>query len=143
MEALANIPQWLFAALFAVCFLAAIWMVASRNTKRQIRRTLERRANPTRQEFMQLMAMNVSKEASEFLWEQSLPELNYFNQEIAPHPDDHLIDDLPIDEEGWSMEWPILWAERRGFHESNLPDWPEEWPVTVRNFGRWLDMGPE
>ena len=52
-------------------------------------------------------------------------------------------EDLPIDDEEWSMDWPQEWAELRDFHESNFHDWPESWPVTIRNFGRWLDKGPD
>lgn len=85
------------------------------------------------------MAADVSLETSKFLWDTAII---YLEPRLTPHPDDHLVDDLPIDEDDWSMDWPREFAEQCGSHESNLPEWPEGWPATFRNFGRWLDMGP-
>ncbi|MDN3646796.1 hypothetical protein QWY75_11345 [Pontixanthobacter aestiaquae] len=52
------------------------------------------------------------------------------------------MDDLPIDEDDWGVDWPRIYSEGQGFHESHFPDWPENWLVTIRNYGRWLDMAP-
>ena len=89
------------------------------------------------------MSPDVSGEASEFLWEIALSYLEGWPWNLAPHPDDDLSKDLPVDEEDWSMDWPREWAERKGFHVSNLADWPEDWLPTIRNYGRWLDMSPQ
>ncbi|WP_324261897.1 hypothetical protein U4960_01745 [Altererythrobacter sp. H2] len=91
---------------------------------------------------MELMVSDVSEDAARFLWQTTLSCLKFHEPSLTPHPDDDLIKDLPIDDDDISMDWPREWAERRGFHESNLPDWPKNWPVTIRNYGRWLDMGP-
>jgi len=88
---------------------------------------------------MRMMAADCSPEAAEFLWETTL---FYTKPRLTPHPDDDLVRDLPIDDGDWSMDWPREFAERQGFHDSNLPDWPKDWPVTIRNFGRWLSIGP-
>ncbi|WP_170234895.1 hypothetical protein [Croceicoccus sediminis] len=53
-----------------------------------------------------------------------------------------MVRDLPIDEDDWSLDWPRDFARHHGFDESDLPDWPEGWPVTIRNYGRWLNMRP-
>ena len=143
MSALAGLPDWLLATLVVVGFLAILFGWAWRNTKNQIKKTLSRRTNPTRDGFLQMMAPDVSREASEFIWESALPCLGYYKQELTPHPDDHLVDDLPIDDDEWSLDWPRDWSDRIGIHESNLPDWPEGWAVTIRNFGRWLDLGSQ
>lgn len=88
---------------------------------------------------MALLASGVSDDTSDFLWET----ISYYSQGLGwtPHPEDDLLTELPIDHDDISMDWPRQFAERRGYHESNLADWPEGWPVTVRNFGRWLDLG--
>jgi len=85
------------------------------------------------------MGTDVSRETSEFLWQTLIV---YLEPKLAPHPDDSLIDDLPIAGDDWSMDWPRDFAEARDFHHTNLPDWPADWPITVRNYGRWLDLGP-
>jgi len=66
----------------------------------------------------------------------------YLEPKLTPHPDDDLNSDLPIADEDWSLDWPIEFAKRNGFHKSNLAEWPENWEPTVRNFGRWLDLAP-
>lgn len=143
MDALFGMPEWLFATLFGAGFIAIICVMAWRNTKRLVARLIDRRPSPSKDEFLALMAPDVSHEASEFIWERSAILLAFGKDELAPHPDDHLVEDLPIDDEEWSMYWPQEWAELKDFHESNLYDWPGDWPVTIRNYGRWLDMGPQ
>ena len=140
MSVVAVPPDWLSATLSAGIFLAILFGWAWRNTRRQIEQTLSRRSNLTRDEFLKMMAPDVSREASEFIWESALLCLDYFKQKLTPHPDDHLVDDLPIDDEKWSFDWPRDWSDKIGIHASNLPDWPADWAVTVRNFGRWLDL---
>ncbi|MFN2099449.1 hypothetical protein [Altererythrobacter sp. MF3-039] len=142
MGELLGIPEWLALTLFIAAFFVVLGTVAWRNTNRQIERTLGKRNNLTREEFIMKMTPDVTSETSGFLWDSAMSYLEVLKQEITPHPDDHLVDDLPIDDEEWSMDWPREWAERKSFHESNLPDWPEDWAVTIRNYGRWLDMCP-
>ncbi len=143
MGELVGIPEWLAATLFVLLFICVVGVVAWRNSSRQVNSTLARRANPDQEEFLALMSPHVSTEASEFLWHAALPYLEGKPWNLTPHPDDSLVDDLPIADEDWSMEWPLEWAAERGFHESNRPDWPDDWPPTIRNYGRWLDLGPE
>lgn len=140
MGDLFGLPEWLKTTILVITAIAVLFAFAWRNTKRQIARTLRRRSNPTRDEFLALMAVDVSPAASTFLWDTAYTCLK---PHLTPHPDDDLIKDLPIDADDVSMDWPREWAESQGFHESNLADWPEGWPVTVRNYGRWLDMCPQ
>lgn len=136
------VPDWLWATFTVVGFLGILFCVAWRNTRRQIRATLARRPNLTEAQFMEVMVGDVSEDAARFIWQTALSYLEFHKPFLAPHPDDDLIKDLPIDDDDISMDWPRAWAEHRGFHDRNLPDWPQDWPVTVRNYGRWLDMGP-
>ena len=132
-------PDWLVTTGLAVGSLG-IWLaIGARNSQRRIARTLARRANLDERQFMALMEADCSKDAAEFLWRTSL---FYLAPRLTPHPDDDLLRDLPIHHEDWSMHWPQDYAREQGFHESNLPDWPKEWPITIRNYGRWLSMGP-
>lgn len=86
-----------------------------------------------------MMSKDMELATAEFLWEKAS---FYVQLPLAPHPDDDPIKDLCIDGDDISMDWPRDWAELRGFHQSNLPDWPSGWQLTLRNFGRWLDMAP-
>ena len=137
MGDLSGIPAWLAETLFLIVFFGLIGGWAWRNTSKTINATLAKRPNPTKEQFIGLMQEDVRVETAEFLWETIIV---YLEPKLSPHPDDSLAKDLPIDDDDWSMDWPRDFAERHGVHESNLPDWPAEWPVTVRNFGRWLDL---
>jgi hypothetical protein len=140
MGELLGIPEWLFVTIF-VCGGLVIWFaIGWRNTSRQIDALKSHRASPNREDFINLMSPDVRRETAEFLWDTAQPYLEPW--QLAAHPEDDLAKDLPIDDDDWGMDWPRDWAELKGFHETNLPDWPEGWPVTVRNFGRWLDMAP-
>lgn len=133
-----NLPHWLFPTVFVFVVLG-LWIgIAWRNTRKQQVRLLARRPNPTKDEFTALMAHNVSAAATEFLWNTAT---TYLQPTATPHPDDDLVKDLWIDDGDWSMDWPRDFAEQQGFSEKAYPDWPKDWPVTLRNFGRWLDLG--
>ncbi|QZD91499.1 hypothetical protein K3162_07915 [Qipengyuania xiapuensis] len=135
-----GLPEWLAGTLFAVGFIVILGAFAWRNTSRKIARTKAKRPSPTREEFIAMMAPDVSGKTACFLWDTAI---EYLEPRLAPHPDDDLAKDLPIADEDWSMYWPSEYAELNGFHESNLADWPEEWPPTLRNFGKWLDRSPK
>lgn len=131
---MADVVPWTFAIGFVVLLFGIAWD----NTRKQIAATLERRPNLTRAEFCELMVLDVSRPTAEFVWDKMIGDLE---PKLAPHPDDDLAKDLPIDDEEWSMDWPSEFAGRHGFSENDLPDWPEGWRATVRNYGRWLEMG--
>lgn len=139
MGELLDIPEWMAVTLFVILGLS-IWLGAGYwLIRRAHQRVAARRPNPTRQEFLAMMREDCSVEVAEFLWAQTL---SYVEPRLTPHADDLLFADLKIDDDDVSLDWTREWAERQGFDESDYPDWPEEWPVTVRNFGRWLDMAP-
>ena len=125
-------------AVIVIC-LAGLFSYAYWSLRRAHEQVARRRASPTRQTFLADMSSSCSNEVSEFLWDRSLA---YVEPHPTPHPDDDLLLDLRIDDDDIAMDWTRDWAEQRGFHETNLPNWPEAWPATIRNFGRWLDMGP-
>jgi len=85
------------------------------------------------------MSSDVSAQTAKFLWDTAIV---YLQPKLTPHPDDNMVRDLPIDDGDWSLDWPREYAEQNGFDEGDLPDWPKGWPVTLRNYGRWLEMGP-
>ncbi|AKM08964.1 hypothetical protein AB433_01615 [Croceicoccus naphthovorans] len=118
--------------------LGLLFAIAARNTRRQINTTFARRKNLEQSEFLALMYNDCAPEAAEFLWETTK---FYLAPRLTPHPDDDLFRDLPIDDEDWSIDWPRDFARQYGFSESDLPEWPKEQPVTIRNYGRWLSTG--
>ena len=140
MGELLGIPEWVAVTIWVGSALIILMAYGYWSIRRAHQRVAVRRLNPSKEQFLLLMAADCSAEVSEFLWSKTL---SYIEPRLTPHPDDDLILDLKIDDDDIGMDWPRDWAEQRGFHESNLPDWPKEWPATIRNFGRWLDMGPQ
>jgi hypothetical protein len=134
---LLGVPAWLAATGFVVGGLAIMSGIGWRNVHKAHARVAARRPNPTETEFLGLMAQDCSPEAAQFVWQQALP---YVAPRLMPHPDDLLLDDLCIDGDDIDMDWAREWADRLGIAERDLPDWPKEWPLTVRNFARWLDL---
>ena len=128
------ITLWVGSAL-VIALVYGYWKI-----RRAYQRVAARRVNPSKEQFLALMGPDCATEVSEFLWDQAL---FYVQPRLTQHPDDDLILDLKIDDDDIAMDWPRDWAEQRGFHDSNLPDWPEDWPATIRNFGKWLDMGAQ
>lgn len=133
-----GLPDWLFPTIFVVVSLGVWFGFAWWNTRKQQDRLLARRPNPTKAEFAALMVDDVNEVSTEFLWDTVLC---YLQPNATPHPDDDLGKDLWIDDGDWSMDWPRDFADQQGFSEKTYPDWPKDWPVTLRNFGRWLDLG--
>lgn len=138
MGELFGMSEWVTEVGYAVGFLALLVGYGWLSDWRAHRRVTARRPNPTEAEFLAMMAPDCSAQAAQFMWDQLLP---YVTPRLTPHPDDLLIDDLRIDDGDISMDWPVDWAEREGLAESDLPYWPNGWPLTVRNFARWLDLG--
>jgi hypothetical protein len=96
-----------------------------------------RRPNPTEAEFLAMMAPDCSPEVARFMWQQALP---YVAPGLTPHPDDHLVDDLCIDDDDLEIFWSRNWVDEQGISKPEIHEWPEDWPLTVRNFARWLDL---
>lgn len=137
MGKLLGIPEWLAVTGFVVAALA-IWLVLGFVMRRRAhRRVADRRPNLTEAEFLAMMAQDCSPEAAHFVWAQALL---YVEPRLTPHPDDLLLDDLCIDDDDIDMDWTRTWAEGQGIAETDLPDWPKDWPLTVRNFARWVDL---
>ena len=139
MGKLLGIPDWL-AILLLIGFGLTLFLSYGYWSIRQAhQRVAAARPNLSKQEFLAAMETDCSLEVSSFLWEKTL---SYVHPRLTPHPDDDLILDLKIDDDDIAMDWPREWAELRDFHESHIPDWPDAWPATIKNFGRWLDMAP-
>jgi uncharacterized protein YneF (UPF0154 family) len=140
MGELLGIPEWLAVTLWVSLCLTVSLVFGYWTIRRAHEQVAVNRPSPSKQQFLASMRGDCSVEVSEFLWEKAR---YYVEPRLTPHPDDDLIRDLKIDDDDIALDWPRDWAERRGFHDSNLPEWPKEWPSTIRNFGRWLDLGPQ
>lgn len=130
-------PGWVLPASFASAFVAGLILVACRYTWRMIRRTKARRPNPSRTEFVALLSRDVRPETAEFLWER----MAFLLPAIAPHPNDHLWNDLPIDESEPMTDWLADFAERHSRRAQDWPNWPAGSACTVGNYARWLERG--
>lgn len=138
MGELLGVPEWVAVAGFVVAGLA-VWLgLGFSLIRRAHRRVAARRPNPTEAEFLALMAPDCSSEAARYVWQHAHP---YVEPRLTPHPDDLLLEDLCIDDDDIDMYWARDWAARLSIAESELPDWPKDWPLTVRNFARWCDLG--
>ncbi len=137
MGELLGVPEWVAATAFVVAALA-LWLgMGTVLHRRAMACTAARRSNPSEEEFLTLLAPACSPEAAQFVWQQALP---YIAPRLTPHPDDHLGDDLCIDEGDIEMDWVSDWADQLGIPERDLPEWQQDWPLTVRNFARWCDL---
>lgn len=133
-----GIPEWLAVAGFVIAALS-IWLAYGFLTIRRAHtRVAASRSNLTEAEFFTLMAQDCSPEATRFVWAQALADVA---PRLTPHPEDLLRDDLCIDDDDVAMDWTQAWATQLGIAESDLPDWPKDRPLTVRNFARWCDLG--
>ena len=139
MGELLGVPEWVAKTGFVIAFVAILVGMAGLSVRKAHKRLATRRPNPSEAEFLEMMAQDCSPEAARFVWAQVLP---YVEPRLTPHPDDLLLDDLCIDDDDIDMDWAREWAARLGIAESNLPDWPKNWPLTVRNFARWCDLAP-
>jgi uncharacterized protein YneF (UPF0154 family) len=132
-----GVPEWVAGTGFVVAALTVWLALGSVVHRRAMKRLAARRPNPTEDAFLAMMAQDCSPEAARFMWAQALP---YVERRVTPHPDDLLLDDLCIDDDDIDMDWRRAWADQLGVAERDLPDWPESWPLTVRNFARWCDL---
>lgn len=137
MGELFGLPEWLARTIFVIGVLATWFGIGFVLHRRGMRRLAVKRPNPARAEFIEMLSGDVAEATAIWLWDQA----RVYYAPLTPHPDDHLSDDAMIDDGDWSMDWPKEFAEVQGFNEKAYPDWPKEWPATIRNFGRWLDMG--
>ena len=133
-------PGWLIAAsLVALVVAVGLFLVLCRKVWRMIGRTRARRPDLTRAEFVASLNRDVRPETAEFLWER----MAFLLPTVAPHPDDHLWHDLPIDESEPMTDWLVEFAQRHGVPAEDWPAWPAGSPCTVRNYARWLERGLE
>ena len=131
-------PDWLIPATFFALVMGAVFFAAWCNMRRMIATTLARRANPTKHEFVAMLSKEVRPETAEFLWDSMIALVA---PRLTPHPDDHLVHDLPIDPDEPAMDWMPEFAARHGVNAKHWPQWPDAQETTVRNFARWLDAG--
>jgi len=124
---------------FAAIGLAALvaFLVLYRHVWRMTRRTLARRGNLTRDEFVAQLRREVRVETAEFLWDK----MAFLLPTVAPHPDDHLWNDLPLDRSEPMEDWLADYARRHGARGTDWPAWPAGSPHTVRCYARWLESG--
>jgi len=131
--------DWLIPSIFAVGFVAVVLGIGWRNTRRTVARTLARRTNLTRDEFVALLVPDVSPGTAEFVWDATIECLDVWH--LSPHPDDHLVRDLPFDDDDPTMDWLPTFAKMHCLDWKAWPKWPADWEGTVRNFALWLELG--
>ena len=124
-------------ALVIVAAAAIAFLLLFRDVCRMLKRTRARRPDLTREQFIKALAREVRPETAEFLWDR----MTFLLPTVAPHPEDHLWRDLPIDESEPMQEWRNDFARMNGANLHLWPAWPAGSPHTVRNYARWLEAG--
>lgn len=136
MGELLGIPEWLAETLFVLGGLS-IWLVVGVIAHRRgLRRLAAKRPNPSREEFVAMLADAADAEVAAWLWDTALP----YYKPLTPHPDDHLLEDAMIDDDDIAMDWCRDFARVSGLEGKAWPDWPNEWAPTVRNYACWLQL---
>ena len=132
-------PDWLVPAFLAAGFIAVLFAKAHQKTQRMVARTRQRRVNPTESEFVTMLSRDVNPETAEFVCFAIIEYLQRW--QLTPHPDDDLVNDLPIGSDDPTIDWLPRYAELYGANWKLWPKWPQGWDGTVRNFARWLELG--
>lgn len=125
--------RWAIAGLVIAGFIC-LWIVGKLQWDKKARALLKRRSNPTRDEFVALLATECAEDVAEFLWDELQV---YFRPLLTPHPDDDLVDDLPIDPEE-PEDWVVEFCKQQELRISDFAEWPKDLAVTPRNLGAWL-----
>jgi len=94
-----------------------------------------RRPSPSREEFVGMLAGEVDEASAVWLWDELQV---YYRPRLAPHPDDDLIEDMPIDPDE-PEDWVRDYCFRHGIKQRQMSEWPKGLSVTPRHLLRWLD----
>ena len=124
-------------ALTVVAAAAIAFLIFARHVGRMIDRTRARRPDLSREQFVAALSRDVQLATAEFLWER----MSFLLPTVAPHPNDHLWHDLPLDESEPMEEWLDEFAGQHSARPDAWPPWPAGSPCTVRNYALWLERG--
>jgi len=137
MGDLLGMPEWLAIVVWTVIVLVTVLAYGNYSIRKTHKLLAKRRPNPTREQFIKLLAPDVDGDVASWLWDTTCP----YYQPLTPHPEDHLIKDARIDDDDVTMDWLPTFAKSRQLNWKDWPDWPKGWELTVRNFARWLQLG--
>lgn len=144
MAEILGMPAWLAGTLFVGAGLLIWFAVGFLALRRAYKRLADKRPSPDRETFLEMLGRDVDRDVAEWVWETAV---SYYRAPVAPHPDDHLVDDAKIDGDDIDMDWiPRFIAEmgmEPGLWPKAWPGWPQGWDLTVRNFARHLQHGRE
>ncbi len=127
---------WWFAAICLGLYLL-LWAHMAWDRKRRVTALAARRHNPTRDEFIALLAGDCEADVADFLWKQLADS---WLPQATPHPDDNYLEDVPIDPEE-QCDWLDAFCAAHHLSADDFPDWRNGEVTTVRNFARWLSDG--
>lgn len=121
-------------ALIACAILGMLYYRGVRRHRRLIAALEARRPSPAaRDGFAALLADDCEEDIAHFLWD----ELTVYWAPIAPHPDDHLTEDLAIDPDE-PTDWLARFCRAQRIRASDFEPMADGQPPTIRNFARWL-----
>ncbi len=117
-----------------VAVFAWIYVAGGRNLKRMKLALARRRPSPTREEFISMLAESCEADIAELLWDELFV---FYKPDMTPHPDDDVIQDMPIDGEE-PNDWLSEFCKRNSLRLKDITDWPKDQSATVRNLASWF-----
>jgi hypothetical protein len=81
-----------------------------------------------------MLAGDVDADSAAWFWDELQV---YYRPLLSPHPDDDLVNDMPIDPDE-PEDWARDYCRLSGIALRQVRNWPEGRPVTPRNFLCWL-----
>ncbi|MBB4614646.1 hypothetical protein [Novosphingobium taihuense] len=126
---------WLLAGGALVTWFGASYLICKRKWERAVSLLRDRRANPSRDDFVAMLAPEVGSATALWFWKELQV---YYRPRLSPHPDDDLTGDLPIDPDE-PDDWVRDYCRLHGLKVHDLAQWPEALAVTPRNLLGWLE----
>ena len=121
-------------AALVVCVFVWLHISGERRLKRQKAILPALRVNPTYNEFAALLNADCEPDIADQLWCDLLP---FYAPDMTPHPDDDVIQDMPIDHDE-PNDWLRDFCKKNGFGVRDVTPWPSQQQATVRNLARWF-----
>ncbi len=126
--------EFAFVGAIVVGVFAWLYFVGERKLARQKAILQARRANPTHDEFLALLETDCEADIADQLWNDLLL---FYCPDMTPHPDDDVVQDMPIDDEE-PNDWLAHFCKINDMRVKDVSPWPQQQPATIRALARWF-----
>lgn len=119
-----------------ICIFAWAHIAGERKLRQQKASLLVRRPNLTLDEFIDFLRDDCEPDIARLLWTELLV---FYQPDMTPHPDDDVIQDMPIDHDE-PNDWLAQFCKINAMRVKDVLPWPQDRPATVRNLARWFSQ---